>query len=101
MSAGQFIVCNSSDCKICLVKIFFSSLLNNASVREVLKRTLNIYVAQGEIPHSSWGVTAEEPLPEPQEKLHFVLVKAVLALGTAALAQLRLWGAELCVLSIL
>lgn len=23
MSAGQFIVCNSSDCKICLVKIFF------------------------------------------------------------------------------
>lgn len=31
-------------------------------------------------------------MPEPQEKLHFVLVKAVLALGTAALAlaQLRL-----------
>lgn len=30
-------MCNSSDCKICLVKIFFPSLLNNASVREVLK----------------------------------------------------------------
>lgn len=26
MSAGQFIVCNSSDCKICLVKIFFFSI---------------------------------------------------------------------------
>jgi len=51
MSAGQFSVSNGSGCKICLVKTF-SSLLNNASVMEVLKWTLNIYAAQ-EVPHSS------------------------------------------------
>lgn len=39
--------------KSVLLSFFFSSLLNNASVREVLKWTLNIYAAQGEIPRSS------------------------------------------------
>lgn len=91
MSAGQVIVCNSPGCKIRLVKNFLS-LLNNASVMEVLKRTINIYAAL-EAPCSSGGAIPEEPLPgswgeaavcpAPQR----CAAAAGLALGTVAFAS--------------
>lgn len=38
MSAGQFIVCNSSDCKICLVKIFFFFFIKQCFSQGSLKK---------------------------------------------------------------
>lgn len=80
MSPGQFIVCNSSGCKISLVKIFFFSIkqcFSHGSLTMDSKYLCSTRRSSSQLLRSSSrGALARES----QEKLHFVLINSDLVL---------------------